>query len=558
MSTSIPATTQTVLISTVAVGSTSSPTLTWSIYTSASGQYDVYLLSPGCVNMQDCDSRTSVDVTVDAGGSVGSVTKTVSEQNDDDAQLLVYSGLIIPSATGYTVTVKLALSANPTGGGSGGQYTIVADRIVMQLTSTDLSGNSTTSTGGGNGTATSGTPKRGFGLYEWPLHNAPQDANATGILPNNTETSLTTAAFGLFAGLGNSTAAAAQAVVSSVVPYTSDKTVIGGKFALSDGTANVVLSTGGALSALAGKGLDGTVSSMLLYGNVLFVGGSFNASADGSTTLKNIAMYDLANNQWGSLGGGLDGPVTSLGLSDGHVTVVGNFTHTLITSTTALSASGLAAWDIATSTWINSGGLLVGKMTSVFNGTDEDSEYLSGQVSMYLKYGADGAASLQNGQDGEAAITPLGARLDGPVSSTSNRKRAAWTGLRLRDLLAPRQTPGQTVPPDAVSLAPSVLTGVFWTNTTSSHEVMIIGGNFSVPGTQTTSVAVYDPEDESVTGMVGSQIDGVVRALIVVGSKLYVGGEFSLSGVSGQSFAVYDLDAQSWASDVSGLFGERI
>jgi len=86
---------------------------------------------------------------------------------------------------------------------------------------------------------------------------------------------------------------------------------------------------------------------------------------------------------------------------------------------------------------------------------------------------------------------------------------------------------------------------------------MIIGGNFSVPGTATTSLAIYDPENESITGMQGNQINGIVKALLVVGSKLYVGGEFTLQGVSGQSFAVYDLSAQSWVTAVSGLTGAR-
>jgi hypothetical protein len=134
-------------------------------------------------------------------------------------------------------------------------------------------------------------------------------------------------------------------------------------------------------------------------------------------------------------------------------------------------------------------------------------------------------------------------------------KRSGWT-LNLRNLLVPRQSSSE-IPPDEDEPAPSVLSGVFWTNTTSSHQVMIIGGNFSVPGTATTSLAIYDPENESITGMQGNQINGIVKALLVVGSKLYVGGEFTLQGVSGQSFAVYDLSAQSWVTAVSGLTGAR-
>ncbi|KAG9052836.1 hypothetical protein FS842_009172 [Serendipita sp. 407] len=433
VNTDIPATVQTVLTSNVAVGSTTSPSVTWNVYTSASGQYEVYLIVPGCINMQDCDSRTSVDVTINPGGSMSPVTTTVSEQNPQDAEVLVYKGPLVPSTPDYTITVRLALAANPTGQGVGGQYTLVAGRVMMKLISTDTSSNGT-STGGSNGTATSNS-RRGFGIYEWPLRNSPSNVNATGIIPNETETSLTTAAFNLYSGLGNSTSSVSGARIESIVPYTSDKTFLGGRFTLRDGTVNIAQFTSGALSALANQGLNGVVSSMVLYGSTLF-------------------------------------------------------------------------------------------------------------------YGADGAASISNGESGQPAITPLGARLDGSTVSTSERKR--WL-LSRRDILAPRQSAGTPLPDDEAAPAPSVLGGVFWTNTTTSRQVMIIGGNFTVPGTTTTSLAIYDPSDESVVGLQGNQVDGVIRTLLIVGSKLFVGGEFTLQGVQGQSFAVYDLSSQLWDTGISGL-----
>lgn len=503
--------------------------------------------------MLNCDFRTSVDVTIHPGGSMGPVTTRLSQQNEQDAELLVYSGPIIPSNDDFTVPVTLALSSSPTGSGSDGQYIIIADRVSFKLTSTDITG-SGNSTGAGNGT---GSARRGWGVYEWPLHDSPSNINATGVIPNDTETALTTLAFDLFSGLGNSTSAASQSAIHAIVPYTEDITFVAGRFSLSGDIGNIAQFNDGALSSLANQGLGGTVSSMLLYGDTLFVGGSFNATGDGTTTLRNIAAYNVPGNEWAALGGGVDGPVTSLGISNGHLAITGNFTHTLITSTTAIGSPGLASWDISGGQWINSGGLLVGSMTTVVNATssDDSTQYIAGTVSMYLKYGADGAASLSNDQDGQVAITPFGARLDGSEISTSSTpaKRSDWV-LNLRGLLAPRQS-GPSALPDEDAPAPSVLSGVFWTNTTSSHQVMIIGGNFTVPGTTATSLAIYDPADTSINGVQGNQIDGVVRSLLVVGSKLYVGGEFTLEGVTGESFAVYDLSDQSWDTDVSGLTG---
>ncbi|KAG8826999.1 hypothetical protein FRC19_006237 [Serendipita sp. 401] len=543
VNTDIPATVQTVLTSNVAVGSTTSPSVTWNVYTSASGQYEVYLNVPGCINMQDCDSRTSVDVTINPGGSMSPVTTTVSEQNPQDAEVLVYKGPLVPSTPDYTITVRLALAANPTGQGVGGQYTLVAGRVMMKLISTDTSSNGT-STGGSNGTATSNS-RRGFGIYEWPLRNSPSNVNATGIIPNETETSLTTAAFNLYSGLGNSTSSVFGARIESIVPYTSDKTFLGGRFTLRDGTVNIAQFTSGALSALANQGLNGVVSSMVLYGSTLFVGGSFNSTADNSVSLRNIAAYNVGSNQWSALGGGLDGPVSSLGLSDGHLSVVGNFTRTLITSSAALNAAGLASWNIAGGRWTNSGGLLVGKISSVFNATtsNDNKQYISGSISMYLKYGADGAASISNGESGQPAITPLGARLDGSTVSTSERKR--WL-LSRRDILAPRQSAGTPLPDDEAAPAPSVLGGVFWTNTTTSRqsnaEILLAAGSLNLAGS-TVYIAAYTSQNQSWTPV--GTLPGPVTALGVNDrnqSSLFAAGQTS-SGAF-----VSHWDGSQWTS----------
>lgn len=52
----------------------------------------------------------------------------------------------------------------------------------------------------------------------------------------------------------------------------------------------------------------------------------------------------------------------------------------------------------------------------------------------------------------------------------------------------------------------------------------------------------------------GDAVAGVVRALAVVGSTLFVGGNFTSGSESG--LAVYDLLGEKWATPAQALSGE--
>ena len=543
--TEIPATTQDVLVVNVAAGSTFSAT--WNVYISASGYYDVYIWVPGCDLMQDCDARTTVDITVTPGGSLSPVTKTVSQQVHNDTRILAYTGPIIPPTPNFLVSVKMQLASNPQGTGVNGQYELVADRVQFELKSTDLNGSNN-----GNNSAPNllGPGQRGFGLFEWPLDNSIGATNATGTLPNGTLSTLNAASQQLFSQL-NSTA---SSTIKAIAP-SSDTLFLAGKFTLTNKATNIVAFKSNALAVLAQNGLNGDVSSLLLYGDTLFVGGNFQATADNSTPLRYIAQYSISGNTWSPLGGGVDGPVTSLNQKDGHLSVAGNFTHVLLSgsSATGLSAAGFASWDIASKTWVNPGGLFVGEMTFVGNATaNGDGEYIAGNVKTYRKYGADGMVSLDTNQNGQAVITPLGVRLDVVANTTKTNARRHWSDI----LMLKRQSRNDTLPSATPAPAPAVLAGSFWTNTTNTKEVLVLGGNFSIPSPDgDVALAIYDRDSKTIKGLKGEQVQGVVRALLVVGNKLFVGGEFTVKGVSGSGFAVYDLQSQAWISSIPGFQG---
>jgi len=565
--TNIAGTTQTVLVSQFPVGTSQSngPTFTWMPYVSASGQYDINLLVPGCDEFMDCDLRTSVQITVFPGGGQQPWVTTVSQRNTRDSVTNIYSGVVVPSSPSFVATITMSLADNPEGSGSNGQYRIVADRVQLLLKSPDIGGTSPNGSGGAGS-------KTGFGFLEWPLSVTSLPSTSSGILPNTTQTSLDIAGFDLFNALGGSTALLTSgAFVNTVAQHPSGTLFLAGRFSLTSGTAsgasNIVAFGGGALHALSNNGLNGNVSALLLVGNRLYVGGRFTDTATGSTNgaLSGVAVYDVAQNQWAALGGGVDGTVSGLGYTDGRVQVVGNFTRVRNTrgDTEGLRVPGLASWTVEAGGWTSSGGYLVGSLDVIVNGTHGktlDLQYIGGHISSSLRYGTNGFALLATGESGgfpelttlNTTLNPVGSTSSTPSrrSATMAQKRSFVPSVSLKHFFKRQQssTPAQTPPQSGNS--PAVYAGAFWTNSSSKQQLVIIGGNFSLPALGGASgLAAYNIETGILSALPESTIAGVVRALFVHGDTLYVGGQFTIQGSDPNGFAIYNLAAGRWAND---------
>ncbi|KAF7793786.1 hypothetical protein EIP86_004907 [Pleurotus ostreatoroseus] len=571
--TSIAATTQEVLVSTVAVGTPASqgPTFTWMPYVSASGDYNVSMLVPGCTNFQDCALRTSVTVTVFPGDDQSPTVTTVSQQNTADETVLVYSGPVVPSSENFTMTVVMALADNPAGTGQNGQYELVADRIQLVLTSANITNATTTASAG-----TSGSGGAGFGFFEWPL-SATTSVNATGVLPNGTQTALDGVGVELLNSLG-STSLTSGTVVSAVAHHSSGTIFLSGSFQLSAGAAsgssNIVMFKNGNLSALSNNGLNGVVTSLALDGDDLYIGGSFTDTKSAATQgkLAGVAMYNVAQNQWTALQSGVAGAVSSVALADDALLVAGNFTGINGVQSDNSSSAGFAAWNTTTSSWAPAGGFLVGQMTLVGNSTtpakgQTQSQIVAGNVNAALKFGAPGFVMLQNGgSDGVPDITPLQAQLGAnPALAASTPSKRHYVHVRRSPIawipkisnLFRRDAAGNTLAPlptTSPAVAPAVLAGAFWTNATSGHEVVVIGGNFSFTtsaGASSVNVAIYDPDTAALTALQGSQLNGTARSLFVQNDDLFVGGTFTVQGTNFNGFAVYNLAEQQWDATAS-------
>ena len=414
--TSIPGTVQAVLVSDVTVGtsSTQGPTFTWMPYVSAAGIYDVNLLVPGCTNFQDCPLRTSVKVTIFPGGDLSPTVQTVSQQNAADETITVYSGPVVPTSDSFSMTVTMALADQPAGEGQNGKYELVADRVQLVLKSANVTG--TTTTLGGSSNATTMGEATGFGFLEWPLSGS-TTVSANSALPNSSITPLDNVGFELFTALGSSDVQSAEASVTAVAQDVSGQLFLGGHFSLSSGPAsgasNVVSFKSGQLANLPNNGLNGAVSSMILHGTKLFVGGSFTDTTSSSVAgkLNNVAAYDIQANEWVALQAGLDGPVVSLTIDEnGLLLVAGNFSSIVGGD----SAQGFAAWNSTSQAWVNPGGFLVGKMSFIGNGTtpakgEARGQIIAGNVESSLKFGASGFVMLQNADNnnGTPQVTPL-------------------------------------------------------------------------------------------------------------------------------------------------------
>ncbi|KAJ7124876.1 cortical protein marker for cell polarity-domain-containing protein [Mycena epipterygia] len=580
--TGIPGTIQNVLVSNVDVGTSADngPTFTWNPYVSASGDYTMRMLIPGCTQLQDCALRTSVKVIVFPGNNLQPSVTTISQQNTEDSSTVIYTGPILPTSPDFITIITMTLADNPVGQGQGGKWQLIADRIELVLDSVNA-----TSGGSANGSSTgTGATRDGFGFFEWPL-TATATIDGTATLANTTETALDTIGFSMFSAVGGSsslTSSSTTAVVA-VAHHPSSIIFLGGNFTLTSGSAansgNVVSFKSGALLTLTGNGLNGPVTSFVLDGDTLFVGGSFTdtKSATMSGKLHNIASYNVQTNQWASLDGGVNGGVSSLSLVDGQLQVAGNFTNLLTSSgASGADAAGFAAWDVATGEWVNSGGFVVGSMSLVVNGTSTGSQFVAGNVAASQKFGASGLVMLQNSASDVPAITPLGIALEADVASgtsqnstAASRKRshpipraAAWLSRVKFPVLFSRQAPTLTpLPASLPAPAPAVLAGAFWTNSSSSVQVAVVGGNFSFfpsadSSTESQGVALYDADAATSTGLKGAQVNGTVRTLLVVGDLLYVGGQFTITGMSANGFAIYDLSAQEWdTSNIQALQG---
>ncbi|EPT03289.1 hypothetical protein FOMPIDRAFT_1014896 [Fomitopsis schrenkii] len=259
--TNVQGTLRTVLVSDVAVGTSASsgPSVTWMPYVSALGTYDVYMVVPGCSNFQDCPLHTSVAVTVFLGGGLQLSVTTIPQTNANDQSTLIYSGPVVPSSPNFQMTIESTALRRVVGStgmvlvqnGADGQPEL--SPLGIQLA--------------GNVSATGSTSSLSRVDVFKHMFNERAASDAATLPP-----------------LPPAPASPAPAVFAGAFWVNSsaknEMIVIGGNFTYTSGgstCANIAIydNSSDTLTPLRGNQVNGTVRTLLVQGEKLFIGGEF-------------------------------------------------------------------------------------------------------------------------------------------------------------------------------------------------------------------------------------------------------------------------------------------
>lgn len=574
--------------------STPDTALTLYPWVGSSAFYDIYLVIPGCNNLGDCATRTSVDVSVFPAQDSGAYLSNVQERVEDYTRVKIYSGWVEASTDAFSPTVNLKLAENPSGV-DGDNYVLVASGVELVLTgvesngqmpfpgTTTTRGQVTTANGQGistpaaqytgtayttrtdgvvmSGTVTMTAPpslvttnttrvnqtrtsiRSAYGVFEWPRSS---NVKTDTLMPNTTETQLTQIGFAL-AMAKNASADGNQFKISTINEL-KDHLFVGGRFTSRTGSiSNVLLVDKGQSSpdALANSGLNGLVNTAAVVDNAIYFGGEFTGASQGGSDLKYIAKYDPDAKSWSPVGGGVDGPVRAIRAISGGLLVAGDFNFVLSNDSASASTGGFAVWNFTTNDW-NDSGIIYGNGAACFDG--KDANYVAGRFTGYSRNAAQGIAAIKSEKNKPATIESVKGASFTPGSGSgkasnatgSNSRRSFFSHFRHR--LAPRaDAPAINTAP---AIAPATLTGAYWKNASSKADVVVLGGNFTAQSGSIKGVAFQ--EGDKLTGP-SPPVDGVVRALEVHSDTLYVGGDgLRVDGLSNSGVHVYDLKGNEW------------
>lgn len=279
------------------------------------GNYSVYVFTPGCVGNSDCSRRTKAQYVTYVSPSL-SVNTTVDQRNATDGYTLIYRGWIPATSDLFQPHVSLTLAENATQP-SGKTANLVAGYVqfVKEISNQELNS-----------------------ILEYQVDKWLQNTSAAAWGPLKNESLPRTS------------------IVTTLDASTLDL-VIGGNFNTSNYTNIVQYSySASKMIPFSSSGLNGPVNTMMINGSLLYVGGNFSLPANASQpALDNLAVYDLAAGIWNSMETGVNGPVTSFSKytapssTSKYLIVSGPFT-----SINAVNvSSGTALYDITQGAFVS-------------------------------------------------------------------------------------------------------------------------------------------------------------------------------------------------------------
>jgi hypothetical protein len=293
-------------------------------------------------------------------------------------------------------------------------------------------------------------------------------------------------------------------------------------------------STWSSLGTGGGNGVNNTVTSLLIIGGDLYLGGAFTATNVGGTTVaaNRIAKFNPTSGAWSAIGSGggngVNNTVRALAASGGDLYVGGDFTNA--NSGADVAANRVAKANTTTGVWSSLG-------TGAGNGVD-NSVYALAVSGNSLFAGGD----FLNANSGANVSANRVAKFD-TTSST-------WSGLGTGAGNGVTRIGGANVRALAVSGSDLFVGGFFDTAnaggvTLNANQVakvdtvtgvwsrlgLCCGGGLTGPG-QSTATQVF--------------------SLLVNGNDLYVGGNFTLAdfptNISTNRVAKYSITGNEWSA----------
>lgn len=469
-----------------------------------SGNYSVQIYTPGCRADDTCETRGLVNVT----GSVGNGQTFQTElyqTNNFEKYDQIYFGYIEAGSENFRPTVTVAPSSGQTG-----PITVVAQRIGFTLID---------STGGLNS------------LYEYD-----PEANSDEIELGMTVVDK--------AGKALNTGAEINALVSSELV-----TFVGGNYS-SDEYDNIFAINETGWSSLPQGGLNGAVLAMYLNGTSLYVGGEFTTNGrDESKQLNNICVYDTSTNEWGTIGGGVNGKVTNIVPITFNITadtpelvisISGDFNETTaFGDNEATNVSNFAIWVPSRANWLQNLQLtemsFQGSLTAAVNLPDDIGTLYAGSLSS-SDVGANGAAMFAKDKLARFPVEiERSAVTQGPITKRATAQNISISG---------------------------VATGKFFEE--DGLNLTILGGHFTSKASDGTPInnliLVNSSNAESVQGIAELTSESTILSMDISDNILFAGGVISgtANGAELNGLVTYNLKSASLPTQPPPLDGENV
>ena len=465
------------------------------------GNYSVIIYTPGCLQDKSCDKRGVVNVTGNyATTTVQGIPLSTSiyQTNDYDKYDEVYRGPVDISSGGFRPSVKVTPLSNQRD-----SIMLVAQRVQFVLS--------------GNATSTLN------GLYEFNPTSATFDSDTLNSTIDEAGANLNTGAtITSLAVLGNATYVAGNF---------SDK---------SAGFENVFAIGSGNATSLPNGGLNAEVSSVLVYEDVLYMGGNFTNTVNGSVPgLNNVAAFNTSSQAWQALSAGVNGPVN---------TVVG-FTVNITTDTPELCISfngffdHLEAFGSDKSVSVQGFGVWVPSRKNWLQNLHLPSQAVAGKLSAMTN--VTGSGPLLAG-----SLSAQDASISDAVALTSDPLRINGLDVGIQPRQVGPQTRKRAVNNQNVS---GIVTGLY--HTSNGVNVTILGGHFTGTATNGTTIEnlafINNAGNGSgtVTGLApGIDSDSAFLALAPLDNLLYAGGTVTgkVNNADVNGLIVYDLSQQGY------------